>query len=400
MIRVRCLVTDARGKKKELIREGFCIEDIMSSFSGSGLYLVKYDEVADTELRKTRKSFSSETVISFTEIISSLLSSGLTLQHALRVYEQIGDSTEEKELGKSLRKGIERGGELHSGLELFSSSFSPLYISMVRLGEKTGFLSLSFKRMAEYLTLMKGMRTKIVNAMLYPMIVLILGLCGCAGIVMFVLPRMNDILRVFSETGGTEVSTAVARVYRSLLWFVYCVLVFVFAILFLLRLRKRNEGVALALDRFVLRIPAIGKIVSYWETLNFSFSMEMLVTNGFSVPVALRESARCVSNRSYRIALEKSYEMLERGNTLSSALLTSPELPAYVGTWVAVAEETGSIASVFTQIRTYFQACFDDLSNRMMNLLEPAMILAVGSAIMVMVIEFVLPIFSMYRSVL
>jgi type II secretory pathway component PulF len=128
--------------------------------------------------------------------------------------------------------------------------------------------------------------------------------------------------------------------------------------------------------------------------------MEMLVTNGFSVPVALRESVQCVSNRAYRDALIRSCDLLEKGVKLSTSLLEAKELPRYIGIWVAVAEETGSVASVFTQIRSYFQANYDDLSGRVITLLEPLMILIVGTIIMILVVQFVLPIFAIYGKVM
>jgi len=134
--------------------------------------------------------------------------------------------------------------------------------------------------------------------------------------------------------------------------------------------------------------------------MDFSFAMEMLTGAGINVHTALRETAAVVRNRAYGKALGEVYSMLLKGEHLSIAFGHFKEFPAYISTWIAVGERTGSVGPVFTQIRGYFQEDVDRMSERLMNLLEPCLILTVGIIVLIMILQFILPLFSLYGRLL
>lgn len=154
------------------------------------------------------------------------------------------------------------------------------------------------------------------------------------------------------------------------------------------------------IDSLVLRLPGIGLVITHFETLNFAFAMEMLVSSGFPLPEALREAAGCVGNRAFRKALLRILAKLETGERLSESFLREKVVPHQVGMWLAVAEETGSVPMAFSQIRSFFQAGLEDATGRIVATIEPAAILIVGIIVMALLLRFVVPVFGMYGKVL
>ncbi|MCL2881013.1 MAG: type II secretion system F family protein, partial [Treponema sp.] len=134
--------------------------------------------------------------------------------------------------------------------------------------------------------------------------------------------------------------------------------------------------------------------------MDFSFAMEMLTGQGINVHTALHETSSVVRNRAYGKALTAVHSMLVKGEQLSRAFSLFGEFPPYVSTWIAVGERTGTVRPIFTQIREYFQEDVDRMSARLMNLLEPGLILLIGIIVLGMILQFIAPIFSLYGRLL
>jgi type II secretory pathway component PulF len=164
--------------------------------------------------------------------------------------------------------------------------------------------------------------------------------------------------------------------------------------------RRRSTRFTLFSDYVLLNIPLFGVFIKAVQTMDFAFAMEMLTGAGIHVHTALRETAAVVRNRAYGKALVDVHAMLLKGETLSAAFGGFREFPPYIATWIAVGERTGAVESVFTQIREYFQEDVDAMSEKLMGLLEPCLILVVGIMVLMMILQFVLPIFSLYGRLL
>jgi type II secretory pathway component PulF len=253
--------------------------------------------------------------------------------------------------------------------------------------------------MSSYLKANKTVREKILNAMLYPAIVLLVSIAGCFGIVFYILPKMELIFLAFNSSAN-NIEVEIENIYYSLHLFIIIFLIFAAGITVIFWLYKKNENFAFLFDRFLFKIPVIGNFISFLQTLNFSFAMEMLTAGGFTVSKALGESAIAVTNRAFRKSIAEINSKLLYGGSLSKAFFSCKNIPAYVGTWIAVGEKTGKVNEVFVQIRAYFQDAINNSTQKMMNMIEPVLILFVGIVIFILVIQFVLPVFALYGKVL
>jgi len=392
----RCTIVTTAGKKTTLIKDASDAYELAASFNNSDQTLVKYAQVADSAVMQTKKNYNLDVILEFTEIMTSLLKSGLTVQDAIALCSSIAAEPKTAWLCKSLHRALQGGIPLHAALKMHSPSFSILYQSLIKLGEQTGSVSAVFQRMSVYLRNEKKIRRKISSVLWYPMLVLFAAFTGCIAIIAFIMPRMTDIYSAF--TGGTDQDAALelAGLYRSV-WFSSSI--FVFITLFVIGcvvLKKYSSRFAYLLDYMVLKVPLFGSFFKAIQTMDFSFAMEMLTGAGINIHTALNETASVVRNRAYGKAVTEVHSLLVNGQPFSSAFGAFKEFPPYISTWVAVGEKTGAVGAVFTQIREYFQEDVSRMSEKLMNLLEPCLILVVGIIVLIIIMQFVLPLFSLY----
>jgi type II secretory pathway component PulF len=396
----RCTIVTAAGKKTTLIKEASDEHELAASFNNTDHILVKYTPVADSAIIQSKKNYNRNIILEFTEIMTSLLKSGLTVQDAISMCASIAADHKTVWLSKSLLYALQSGLPLHEALKMHSPSFSSLYQSLVRLGEQTGSVAAVFQRMSIYLRNEKKIRGKIGNVIWYPLLVLCVAVAGSTGIIAFVMPRMAEIFSAFNAGTDQDAVMEMAGIYRSVWVSVTVFILIAAAVIGSVLLRKYSARFAYMLDYMFLKMPLFGGFIKAVQTMDFSFAMEMLTGAGINIHTALRETAAVIRNRAYGKALGEVHSMLLKGEQLSRAFSLFNEFPPYISTWIAVGERTGEVGPIFTQIRGYFQEDVDRMSERLMNLLEPCLILTVGIIVLIMILQFILPLFSLYGRLL
>jgi type IV pilus assembly protein PilC len=153
------------------------------------------------------------------------------------------------------------------------------------------------------------------------------------------------------------------------------------------------------MDGFLLKIPIFGKVIYLQESLNFLFAMETLTGSGFAVEDALPEAGKVLSNRALSSGIDKIREKVIKGEHLSSAFLKDPHFEERIGHWMSIGERSGKVEKVFGQLRIYYQEELDKWSTRFMGIVEPALTIFVGVIVLLFILIFFLPIFSIYKSI-
>jgi len=396
----RCSVINLAGKKTTLIKEAADEHDLAVSFNNEDHILIKHTLIADADILRSKKNYNHDIVLEFTQIMTSLLKAGLNIQDAVALCGSISSNHKTAWLCKSLLRALQNGLPLHEAIRMHSPSFPPLYRSLVRLGEQTGSVAAVFQRMSVYLLNEKKIQGKISNAIWYPALVLTITLAGSIGIIAFILPRMSEIYSAFKDGTGQNASIDMGHIYRSMWGSVVFIGTIAASVISFCLLRKYSTRFAYLSDYMFLNMPLFGGYIKAIQTMDFSFAMEMLTGSGINVHTALQETSTVIRNRAYAKALVHVHSMLLKGEQLSSAFVAHKEFPPYITTWVAVGERTGGVEPVFTQIREYFQADVDRMSERFISMLEPCLILVAGSIVLVMILQLILPLFSLYGRLL
>ena len=395
----KCKVIDKDGKSSEFVKEAASENLLIFELNQKNIFPLSVKEVKEEGGGTgTAKSFSFKAVLDFTQTISMLLNAGLSLKDALQIIKTIFTKGPIKRLSDSLDEQIKKGDSFHQALSRFKGSFPPLYIGLVKIGQKVGSLDNIFKKLGSYLEQNKRLKDKLGNALSYPVMILGFAVLGIIGMVFFILPRIKQIFNAMNAAVSGEINKSFAM--ANLFFIVTIVLIALIGaiVIFFRVVKKSNSPLTETLDRFILRIPFAGKVIFTQEALNFLFALETLTGSGFAVEDALAEAALVFKNK----ALEKSTglirEKIIKGEHLSTAFLSEPIFDERIGRWASIGERSGNIEVVFSQLRTYYQDDLDRWTTRLMNLIEPLLQVGVGILVLVMVLVFFVPIYSIYQS--
>jgi type II secretory pathway component PulF len=339
-----------------------------------------------------KKNYEKE-VLEFTEMMELLLESGLSIRDALEALAAMNSNPApgKVSLGETLLAHIHRGASFAQAMDMMEE-FPPIYREMIRLGNSVGSVEEIFPRLGVYLRDRKKIRDKISGALAYPALVLMVAFLGTAGLIFFVMPRMELIFAGFGADAGNSIRRNVRALELALGIPAALAALFFGAARFL----QKNSVV----DRLALSVPLAGKFILSWESFNFVFAMEVLTGGGIPVEDAILEAAALVSNRAYRSSLLQARERVLNGGSLERAFFENPFCPPCMGHWAAIGERSGETEKVFSQLRSYFQGELERRSAKFILLIEPAMIAAIGMAILALVAGILLPLFSVYGSIL
>jgi type II secretory pathway component PulF len=327
-------------------------------------------------------------VLEFTEMMELLLESGLSIRDALESLAAMGSASS---LGKTLLGHIQKGASFAQAVAMMEE-FPPLYRGMIRVGNAVGSVEKIFPRLGAYLRDRKTVGDKIAGALAYPALVLAVAVLGTAGLVFFVLPRMELVFAGF----GAEAGDSIRRNLRALELALGVPAALGALLAAALGVLRKSS----VMDRLALRLPLAGEYLVFWESFNFVFAMEALTGGGIPVEDAIREAAALVSNGAYRRSLLDARERVVNGGSLARAFFENPFCPPCMGQWAAIGEGSGRTERVFAQLRSYFQGELERRSAKFILLIEPAMIAVIGAVILALATGILLPLFSVYGTIL
>ncbi len=358
---------------KELHKEGYIPIRISSSKSFSLQYF-KRDVKAKNNV--TRKE-----IILFTRELSSLLHSGLPLDRALLVLQDVSEDS--PRLCHMIDKVLEqvKGGENFSdALEARGKIFSRFYINMIRAGEVGGNLEEVLDRLTEYLESSEELRNTVTSALIYPAILLTISVLSIFLLLTFVIPQFTEM---FENAGKelplpTQIVVGISEWLQSYWWSL--LLLFIFAVYYhkyyvSSPLRKRE------FDRRVLTIPLVGDIIRNMETANLCRTLGTLIVNGVPLLGGLAIAKGTVNNSWLVSILENAEFSLKDGQGLSKPLIESGQFPKMAVQMIKMGEESGKLEDMLIQVANTFDKELRITIQRMLALLEPALILGLGVVI-------------------
>ncbi len=393
-----CTVTDTLGKTQKLKKKGSNKTEILRSFSGTDYIPVKITEL--TKIPKFIGKQKQKTVLAFTKMMDMLTQSGMPVKDSLEMITVIGEKTGTGSLAEELFSDIGKGVSFADAVNAHPELFGPVYRGIIAIGDRVGSVKEIFCRLSSYLENGQKIKQKISGALVYPIMVLFVAGFGIAGLIFFILPKMETMFAGFGGTAAELLQHNIQNLKTGTVVFAAIVFLIIAMLVILHVMHKQKNRKTILFDSIILRIPILGSAISAWQTLNFAFAMETLTAGGISIENAITQSSLVISNNAYLQALEEIHSEVEKGIPLSLAFSQKQEIPKYVSQWLAVGERTGNTTNVFSQIRSYFQNEIERLSSKYMTLIEPALILLIGVFLLVLVLTVIVPIFSLYGTIL
>jgi type IV pilus assembly protein PilC len=338
----------------------------------------------------------AKVLTAFTRQLATLVDAGLPLLRGLRVLDKQEKNLTLKEIIGKLGLAIEGGSTFSEGLAQHPKVFNKLYINMVKAGELGGVLEVVLTRLAEFMEKAEKIKGKVIAAMFYPVAVMVVAVCILAVLMVWVVPRFQEIFKDMipgeSMPGFTvlvlSISNAIAHhfvVTTSLLG-----LLFVSFIVFI----RTNTGRHLW-DRFKLRMPVLGPVISKVAISRFSRTLGTLISSGVPILQALTIVKETSGNVIVGDAVTAVHESVKEGETITAPLEASNVFPPMVISMVDVGEQTGALPEMLMKIADTYDDEVDNAVAAMTSLLEPIMILFLAVIVGSIVIALFLPLIKL-----
>jgi type IV pilus assembly protein PilC len=374
---------------------------VSDQLKGRGLIVLEIaDKHASREIQfEFMKSVKAADLAVFSRQLSTMISSGMSILRALYVLE---DQTENKFLKETIvavRKDVEAGLPLSDSLERHPKVFNPLFVAMTRAGETGGVLEGGLLRVADQLEKDASLRRQIKAAMIYPTLVLVFAVAVMMALVAFLVPVFSS---VFKEFGGELPKITKFSVFLSHMVIGYWWLMFAsaggLAVLFIKW--KGSTWGRPQWDRFRLRVPMkIGTIVQEVAIARWSRTLASLTAAGVPLLQALEITGKTGGNIAVEEAMDGVIASVKRGGTIAAPLGQASIFPTMVSHMVGVGEETGALDAMLDKVADFYEDRVDASVKALTSIMEPIMIIVIGSIVGFIVISMYMPLFTVYQHI-
>jgi type II secretion system protein F len=339
------------------------------------------------------RGISRKELLTMTQELSTLLNSGLPLDKSLQIVIDISDSQKVRSIVGDLLKAIEGGGSFSGALAQSENRFPDLYINMVKAGEEGGVLPQVLERLNEYIEASIELKNDVINTLIYPVILTLVGGCSLMFILVFVIPRFSAI---FADMGTALPVTASliieAGQFLQAYWWV--LLVIAVAAFSIFRVCIAMPSARMAWDGLKLKIPLFGAIFGKLEVGRFARTLGTLIQSGVPILTSLKIVKDTVQNQVIARSVENVAERLRKGEGIAAPLKATGIFPPLAVHLIEVGEETGRMEEMLSQIAKAFDRDVKMNIKRLISLLEPALILFMGVMIGFVVVSMLMAIFS------
>ncbi len=334
-------------------------------------------------VKRSRKRMTTRDVLTFSMELSDLLASGMTLGNALGVLANRETGHAEDMLIRGLRDDIVQGSSLSSALAKQPASFSPLYVNMIRAGEASGALSEVLMRLVEHYERLHEVKEKIVTALVYPAIVLLVGFATLAVCTFFIIPKFTVILQELNAT--LPLSTRILMgTSKWLVRYGWLVAAATAMLLVMANRAVKTEKGQLWWHGFLLRLPVVRGVLSAGIYANFAQTLGTLLSNGVPVLEALAIVEQALGNKVIGNEIRNARDRVTDGTTISGPLEEGKVFPKIMTDMMAIGEQTGNVPGALTHVARRYQHELDRSIKIMTTILEPLLI-----TIMAVIVGFV-----------
>jgi type IV pilus assembly protein PilC len=359
---------------------------------------VKEQSVGQKDILEPFKRIKLADLVVFSRQLATMINAGLPIVRALYVLSEQTQNPKLKDVVVAVRKDVEAGSSLSQVLEKQPEVFSRLYVEMVKAGEIGGILDGVLLRLADQLERDQDLRRKIRSAMTYPIVVLVFAILAASFMLIFIVPVFAGL---FQDLGGTlPLPTRITMAISDILTSIFGVFVYAgmaLAVVMFLRWKKSENG-RKVWGRAVLRISAkIGDVVKKATLARFARTFATLSAAGVPILQAIEITATSSGNWVVEKALLKSKDAIREGIPIYKPLEEEPVFPPMVTRMIAVGEESGDIDGMLTKIAEFYESEVDATVKALTSIIEPLMVVIVGSIVGAIVISMYLPMFEIFN---
>jgi general secretion pathway protein F len=384
---------DPRGKRTHGRVEAASAAALSRSLEDRGLLVLEV--AADETSAASRSAFKfgrKREVLEVTRAMAALLPAGMPLAPALGAAANVATG-DVREALITIRSRVERGESLAMSLSDHPHLFPPLYVGLVRAGEKSGDLGGSFERLSDQLEREEQLRAKLIGALVYPLILATAGTFAVLVLVLFVLPRFMELLQGSGATlpRSTALLLALSVGVRQHWYLLFSIPLGIAGLIYWFRATPDGQRAA---ARLLLSIPAVRTLRRYALAARFSRIVGVLLSGGAPLLTALDDALESLGDPIAREDTQRIRQKVRDGMSLRQAVAENPHFPQLLPQLVAVGEEAGRLKDFLLKAATIFEDKTERAAQRLATLAEPAMIIFFGAIVAFVALSLLQAIYS------
>lgn len=402
------IAVDAKGKTIEGVVDVQDRTAVIDALTKQSLRPVSIKEIKAKEVKGNNstpfksKRVKSDQLVIFTRQLSTMIGAGVPL---LRALNALSNNMSEKSLLKqilnSIVRDVEGGRNLGDSLAKFPDVFNDIYVNMVRAGEAAGILDEILNRLASQQEKSMAMRKKIKSAMAYPLVLLFITVSAFFGLMIFIVPQIGEIVTDLGGEGSEmpAITTVMLGISDFMIMYWYVVLITMGILVFAFISYTKTANGRFQFHSILLKLPIVKDIVTKISIAHFARTFSALIEAGVAVLEAIDVTSRAVGNAVYEKALLEAEAQVKNGKNLSSIISSNPIFPSIVAQMLAVGEETGQTGTVLLKVADFYEEEVDSSIAGLSSIIEPVMIVIMGSMVGLIAASVMLPIAGLSQSI-
>lgn len=395
---------NAQGKTEKGVLEGDSSRQISQKLKSKSLIPLEIVEISRQQSKKAnavpflKRGISTSQLAILTRQLATMIRSGSPVEGALSAVIEQTNKPRVKSILMAIRSRVREGYSLASALDEFPHIFPDLYRATVASGEQSGKLDFVLVRMADHVENSQALHSKIMLAMVYPLVLTFVAILVTVVLLTYVVPKVVQVFEDIDQTlpGITIFLIALSdflRHYGIYIALIIAVSVFVFNIML------RTASFKFAWHTFLLKVPGVAHLVKGMNTAIFARTFSILAGSGVNALQAMRISAEVMSNQRMKKAVLDASERVREGAGISPALEKSKCFPPMTIYLIASGESSGNLVEMLEHAADSQEKEFEMIINTIMGLFEPLLIVVMGGVVLFIVIAILLPIFQLNQLV-
>lgn len=398
----------AKNKDGKIIKgtfEAFSKLDVNSYLVNEGYEVYKIETSSFIKFLYGKSSviggkMSNKDLIFFLTQLVTYIKAGIPLTESMRILShQVGKKKNHRKVFESVVYELTLGESFSSALEKQGNVFPSLLINMLKAAEATGELETTLDDMADYYTEIESTRKQMISAMTYPSLVGIFSLAVITFIMLYVIPKFMD---VYSQAGIkiagiTLFIVNIANFLKNnitIILITLIILLIIFIFLF-----KKIKAFRKIIQKGLMHMPVIGKIIIYNEITIFTKTFSSLLRNNVVITESIEILSKVTTNEIYREIMYDTINNITKGEKISISFKNHWAIPEVAYYMIVTGESTGELAEMMDTVSKYYQEQHRNIINNLKSFIEPIMIISLALIVGVVVLAVIIPMFDLYSSI-
>jgi general secretion pathway protein F len=384
---------DIDGKTQEGEISAETEQEVVATLQNRQLIPLKIEQQAEGTSLFTRQSINNRDVIDFTNGLCTLVEARVPLDRALSLLEGITEKQVVQQLIEDLRRDVKDGKSLAEALQTRPKIFSRMYVNMVHAGEEGGILEQLLPKLTDFLAQADVAKRNIISSLIYPLILLIVGILSVILLMVFVVPSFATLFEDMGSNmpGSAAVLLGMSNWLKSYGW---SLLFIPFLLWFGWKQLDATPERRLQRDEIMLSLPMLGGLILQAESSRFCRTLGALLGAGIPLLKSLHIVRGVMENQALANSLAQVEEAVRGGISLGKALVNEGIFPVLLAQLIIVGEESGRTATILDKLAETFDDYVKQQTSRLVSLLEPMLILSLGVIVGAIVITMLSAIFS------